>query len=263
VRKLISGVSVAFLLLMLLGCGAANLNQSLVSQPQMSIASGNWSFGASSSTRPGTGQFLLGGHLEQHDRTVSGILHIASSRCFNVDKDVPVSGTIEGDTLSLTSLAIKGQTLRASLIGHDSSMVGSYSFTGGCSNGDEGSLTANLVPTISGMWNAIDTHPDKSVSSVNLALAESDNANGHGVYPLSGTLTSFGSPCQVSGRISSGYLAGTIVVANAETQESTGSTGSMRIEGDLAVGNKPSITGVFSYSAGTCKDRAGVLTFTP
>ncbi|ABF42435.1 hypothetical protein Acid345_3434 [Candidatus Koribacter versatilis Ellin345] len=261
-RKLISGVSVAFLLLMLFGCGAANLNSSLNSQ-QMSIASGNWSFGASSSTRPGTGQFLIGGHLEQHDHTVSGILHVASSRCFNVDKDVAVSGTIEGDTLSLTSLPIKGQTLRASLIGHDSSMVGSYSFTGGCSNGDEGSLTANLMPTISGMWNALDEHADKSVSSVSLALAQSDNANGHGVYPLSGTLTSLGSQCQISGRITSGYLAGSIVVINSVTQESSGGTGAMRIEGDLAAGIKPSITGAFSYSAGACRDQAGVLTFTP
>ena len=262
-HKFISGISLAFLLLMLFGCGAANLNQSLNSQPQMSIASGNWSFGASSSTRAGSGPFLIGGHLEQSGHTITGILHIASSRCFSVDKDIPVSGTIDGNAADLTSLPVDGQTLHASITGHDAAMVGNYEFSGGCSNGDAGSLTGNLVPSISGIWNAVDTHADKSVVGVNLALAQSDNADGHGVYPLSGTLTFTGTSCQVSGRLSSGYVAGTIVVLNAETQEPTGSTGALRLEGDLATGNKPSITGAFSYTAGSCKDQAGVLTFTP
>jgi hypothetical protein len=264
VRKIISGIVVLFFLLTLFGCGAANLAPSMnTPAQQFSMAPGNWNFNASSTTNPNSGQFLIGGHLEQHGSTITGILHIASSRCFKVDKDVPVSGTVEDGNANLTSLAADHQVLHASLLGHDGAMVGNYSFSGGCSNGDEGSLTGSLVPPVSGMWNAIDTQPDKSVGGVNLALAQSATANGHGVYPLSGTLAFTASPCQVSGRITSGYVAGNIVVINAETQEGTGSSGSFRMEGDFSAGHSPSIVGEYSYGAGSCKDRAGVLTFTP
>lgn len=264
-QKFISGIALAVCLLMLFGCGAANLNTTLNASAtqQFSIARGNWNFNASSSTNPNSGQFLIGGHLEQNGKTLTGVLHIASSRCFKVDKDIPVSGTIDGEDASLTSLPVDHQVLHAALIGHDASLVGNYSITGGCSKDDEGSLNGNLVPPVSGMWNAIETQPDKSVVGVNLALAQSDNANPHGVYPLSGTLSFTGSPCQVSGHIRSGYVAGNIVVINAETDEAAGSIGSLRMEGDFAAGHSPSIVGAYVYGAGTCKDRAGVLTFTP
>jgi hypothetical protein len=154
---------------------------------------------------------------------------------------------------------VNGQVLHAAVIGHDSNLVGNYSFAGGCSNGDEGSLTGNLVPPVSGMWNATD---ETSAGTVNMALAESQHANGHGVYPVSGTFAFSGSPCQVSGRITSGYVAGTILVINATTDEPSGTTGSLRMEGDFTAGQNPSIVGAYSYSSGLCKDKAGALTFT-
>ena len=248
---------------MLFGCGAANLNSSLVSQQQFSIHSGNWSLSGSSSTSPNSGQFLMGGHLEQNGKTVTGVLHIASSRCFSVDRDIPVSGTLVDESLELKSLPVAHQVFHAALIGHDSSMVGNYSFEGGCSNGEEGTLNANVVPSVSGMWNSIETKSDGAVVGVNLALAQSENANGHGVYPLSGTLAFTGSPCQVSGRVTSGYVAGNIVVINATTEEAAGGIGSLRMEGDFAGGHAPSIVGAYTYGSGSCKDQAGVLTFTP
>ena len=262
-RKLISGIAGVFYLLMLFGCGAANLNGSPTPSESLSIKPGNWNFGATSSTNPNSGQFLIGGHLQQSGNTITGILHIASSRCFKVDRDVPVSGTIEDGTADLHSLPIDHQVLHASLIGHDSTMVGNYSFSGGCSNGDEGSLNGNLVPTVSGIWNAIDTQPDKSASGVNMALAQSEHANGHGVYPLSGTFAFTASSCQVSARVTSGYVAGNILVINATTDEAAGGSGSFRMEGDIAAGHTPAIVGAYSYEAGSCKDRAGALTFTP
>ncbi len=262
-RKILSAVSLVFCLLVLFGCGAANLAPALNSQSQQfSIKRGNWNFGASSSTHANS-QFLIGGRLEQNGNSISGILHIASSRCFKVDRDIPVSGTIEDGAANLASLPVDRQVLHASLMGHDSSMVGNYSFTGGCSDGDEGSLTGNLVAPVSGIWNAIDTQPDQAASGVNLALAQSAHANGHGVYPLSGTFAFTGSPCSVSGRITSGYVAGSIVVINATTDEANGGTGAFRMEGDIATGQSPSIVGAYSYGAGACKDRAGALTFTP
>ena len=263
-RKAISLVVVVFFLLMLFGCGASNLATSLTPEAkQFSIAPGNWNFNASSSTNLNSSQFLIGGHLEQRGNTVTGILHIASSRCFKVDKDIPISGTVENGSANLSSLPVDHQVLHASLMGHDDAIVGSYSITGGCSHQDEGSLTGNLVPPVSGMWNAIDTQADRSVTGVNLALAQSASPNGHGVYPLSGTLAFTASPCQISGRITSGYVAGNIVILNVETQESTGNSGSLRMEGDFAAGHSPAIVGEYSYAAGSCKDRAGVLTFTP
>jgi hypothetical protein len=261
-RRIISAITVGLSLLMLFGCGAANLTP-LTATQQFSITSGNWSFNGSSSTNPNSGQFLMGGHLEQNGKTVTGVLHIASSRCFSVDKDIPVSGTLEGESLELKSLPVEHQVLHAALIGHDASMVGRYSFDGGCSTGDEGTLSANVVPSVSGMWNAIETKPGGAVMGVNLALAQSDNANGHGVYPVSGTLAFTGSPCQVSGRVTSGYVAGNIVVLNATTQEPAGGTGALRMEGDFAAGHTPSIVGAYTYASGSCKDQSGVLTFTP
>lgn len=263
-RKFISGFAALFFLLMLFGCGAANLAPS-INRPvqQFSMKAGNWNLSATSSTNPNSNQFLIGGHLEQRGNTVTGILHIASSRCFKVDKDIAISGSVDDAGANLTSLSVDHQVLRIALIGHDDTMVGNYSFSGGCSDGDEGSVTGNLGPTVSGIWNATDTALNQSVSGVNLAIAQSATANGHGVYPLSGALAFSASPCQVSGRITSGYVAGNIVVINAETQEGTGNTGSLRMEGDFAPGKSPSIVGAYSYGAGACKDRAGVLTFTP
>lgn len=263
-RKILSAISLAFCLLILFACGAANLAPAINSQSErFSISPGNWNFTAASSTRSSGSEFLLGGHLQQNGNNISGILHIASSRCFKVDTDVPVSGTIEDGTANLTSLPVDHQVLHASLMGHDNAMVGNYSFSGGCSNGDEGTLNGNLVPPVSGIWNAIDAQPGKIASSVNMALAQSAQPNGHGVYPISGTFSFRGSPCQVSGRITSGYVAGEIVVLNASTDEVAGGTGSFRMEGDLAVGHSPSIVGAYSYVSGSCKDQAGALTFTP
>ncbi|HEY3930495.1 MAG TPA: hypothetical protein VGL89_19130 [Candidatus Koribacter sp.] len=261
--KFISGLLLGICLLMLVGCGAANLNSSVNAAQSFSMTSGNWSFNASSSTNTNASQFLLGGHLEQTGTTVTGILHIASSRCFKVDQDIPVSGTVTEQSVDLTSLPIHGQRLHAALIGHGTAMVGNYSFSGGCSNGDDGSLNGNLVPAVSGIWNAIETQPDKAVTGVNLAVAQSANANPHGVYPLSGTFAFTASQCAVSARIASGWVAGNIVVINAETQEATGDSGSLRMEGDFASGHSPAIVGVYTFNAGTCKDKAGVLTFTP
>ena len=262
-RRIISAVFVSLCMLMLFGCGAANLSPSLTAAQQFSITSGNWSLSGSSSTSANGGQFLMGGHLQQTGRTVTGVLHVASSRCFSVDQDVPVSGSMEGDSLELTSLPVKHQTLHASLIGRDAAMVGRYRFEGGCNGGDEGTLNANLVPSASGLWSAIETRADRAVVGVNLALAQSGNANGHGVYALSGTLAFTGSPCLVSGRIITGYVAGNIVVLNATTEEPAGGTGSLRMEGDFAAGHAPSIVGAYTYDSGACKDQAGVLTFTP
>lgn len=263
-RRILNAIAPLFCLLTLFGCGAANLSPALNSQSErFSIAPGNWNFTAASSTKPNSGEFLIGGHLEQNGSTVSGILHIASSRCFKVDTDIPVSGTIQDGTADLSSLPINGQVLHASLMGHDKAIVGNYSFSGGCSNGDAGSLNGNLVPPVSGMWNAIDSEPGKAASSVNMALAQSAQPNGHGVYPISGTFSFHGSACQVSGRITSGYVAGQIVVLNASTDEATGDNGAFRMEGDVAVGHSPSIVGAYSYSSGSCKDQAGALTFTP
>jgi hypothetical protein len=263
-RKILSAIAVSFCLLTLFGCGAANLAPALNSQSErFSILPGNWNFTAASSTKPNSSEFLIGGHLQQSGNTVSGVLHIASSRCFKVDKDVPVSGTIEDGTANLTSLPIDRQVMHASLMGHGNKIVGNYSFSGGCSNGDEGTLNGNLVPPVSGIWNAIDSEPGKAAASVNMALAQSAQPNGHGVYPISGTFSFRGSPCQVSGRITSGYVAGEIVVLNASTDEATGGTGTFRMEGDVAVGHSPSIVGAYSYNSGACKDQAGALTFTP
>jgi hypothetical protein len=262
-RRIISAVAVAFSLLMLFGCGAANLTPSLTAAQQFSITSGNWSFSGSSSTNANSGQFLMGGHLQQNGKTVTGVLHVASSRCFSVDQDIPVSGTLIDESLELKSLPVAHQVFHAALIGHDASMVGSYTIEGGCGNGDAGTLNANVVPSVSGMWNSIDTRADGAVTGVNLALAQSENANGHGVYPLSGTLAFTGSPCQVSGRVTSGYVAGNILVINATTQEPAGGSGSLRMEGDFSAGHVPSIVGAYTYGSGSCKDQAGVLTFTP
>ncbi len=256
--KLISGICLAVCLLMLAGCGANNFQVNAAQQ--FSMTAGNWNFSATSSNNS---QFLLGGHLQQNGDTVTGILHIASSRCFSVDKDIPVSGTAQGDSVELASLPIKKQVLHLALIGHGETMVGNYSFSGGCSDGDEGSVEGSVVPAVSGMWNALETQTDKGVVGVNLALVQSQNANGHGVYPLSGTFAFTGSQCAVSGRIASGYVAGNIVVINAETQEAMGGSGHFRMEGDFASGSAPAIVGAYSYDAGACKDQAGVLTLTP
>ena len=259
----IGGTFLAISLLMLFGCGAANLTGSVNASQSFSMDSGNWSFNASSSNNPSASQFLLGGHLEQNGSTVTGVLHIASSRCFKVDEDIAVSGTVTDQSVELQSLPVHGQTLHAALIGHDSAMVGNYSFSGGCSNADEGSLSGNLVPAVSGMWNALETQNDKAVTGVNLAVAQSANANPHGVYPLSGTFAFTASQCAVSARIASGWVAGNIVVINAETQEALGGTGSFRMEGDFAAGRAPAIVGAYTFDSGSCKDKAGVLTFTP
>src|SRR6185437_9439908 len=96
---------------------------------QLAITPGNWDFAAASSS--GT-NFLIGGNVVQAGTSVTGGLRVANSACFP-STAVSISGTISGQTATVTSSAIASQTINATLTGSATSLTGTYSVTGtGC-----------------------------------------------------------------------------------------------------------------------------------
>src|ERR1700680_3397766 len=90
------------LALALTGCGAvAKRNDAKLKQ-------GNWSITATSSN-PAIRTFHVGGNLAQSGNTLSGTMYAFGSLCFDVSQPRSLTGTVNGQKVTLASTDINGQ----------------------------------------------------------------------------------------------------------------------------------------------------------
>jgi hypothetical protein len=122
------------------------------------------------------------------------------------------TGTFRGDTLTLTSDKFNNQLVTVNAIGSGNSLTGTYSVAGGCADGDNGTIAASYLPTLTGTWTGTLMNPDgtaipidpnnpgEGAVTASLTLTQSATATNGGGFPLSGTFsTNFA--CFASGTI--------------------------------------------------------------
>jgi hypothetical protein len=203
-------------------------------RPAISTASGNWFLYGQYTPTPGspfnTGEIWFGGSLIQANTQVSGVLHI-NTPCFdNNATDVPYTGTLINNNLTLTSSQVAGQTLTLQgTLSQDDSVLSTAAFeiTGGCTGNlysPELTFTVHAylnqkgtrIPNLTGSWTTTD---DASGPSLTEQLTQSPTADIHGDFALSGTVTVTGSPCFTTGTLQptsfiSGYLGEQVILMN-------------------------------------------------
>ena len=245
--------------LVLSSCGGSSTKPSI---PLSSITDGNWSIVATSTASP-AGVFTLGGSLVQSGSSVTGLLNqFSDSSCFS-GTTVPFAGTLNGDSLTLTSSALAGQLVTINVIGSGGSFAGTYSVAGGCAGGDKGSITANYVPPLTGTWSGNLTNPDGTVLvnpsngtvvTANLTLTQSPTAT-NGNFPLTGTIALGGGlACFTAGAIpgsgasARAYVTGNTVLISAG--DAQGGPAKLFYVGQLTSTNVARISG--RYFPGGC-----------
>ena len=250
-------VVLAFLAVLLAGCGGSSSSPGPTST--LTIQSGNWNISASSIAAPGV-TFLAGGNLMQSGNSISGVVHIFNSTCFGQTTDVPVSGSVSGQSVTLSSPAIQGQTVTVSLNGSSTALSGTYSVAGtGCAAGDRGTVNANLVPSITGSWHGTFTSTANPGTTVDATadLTQSATADAHGLFAVTGTVTFTGSTCFTSGTIVQSVLAGGALELEITTndQPTPGDIGFLAFMDNPSAAN--AATGLYQINAGTCSGDAG------
>jgi len=160
-------------------------------------------------------------------------VHIDGSNCLEHLTTIGLTGTLTGSDISLTSATVNGQitTLTGTisddaLNGTDSAFTGTYTITGGCDNGDHGSVTGIRIPFIGNTLNGTFTTSAGATFDVAGDEAQSSSASTEGSFGISGTV-SFRTSCFSSGTIKPGtfpsgsFIVGTSVALEIETDNGT------------------------------------------
>ena len=203
--------AITILIVSIAGCGGSNnapiasLSGSPTPTPTpvpLSITTGNWTMQARSAI---TNQTIFPDVVLTPTATgVAGIAHIGGSSCFSFLDQVPITGTLNGSSLAIsTDTPVNGQTINAILSGSSTSLTGSFTLNGGtCAAGDHGTLIGHLMPSLNGTWKGTLTStvtPTAPPITMTATLTQSDTPNSMGYLVLSGTVAFTGTTCFTNG----------------------------------------------------------------
>jgi hypothetical protein len=260
----------------LAGCGSNN---------NMTLTQGNWSVAATStavlapihqlgnskrlSPNVSNVSFYAGGNLTQTGTNVAGTMYIYGSLCFDSSSRIAFTGTVNGTKVTLTSASVNGQVITVTATGTSTSatsaLTGTYTVTGGCDDGDSGTLTASAVAPITGTWtgtltNCTDGPLGCVPATISIDLTEATTASSDGTFALTGPVTYTTSSCSSNGTISAGSIAGPYVHLN-DTPNDTGSFdySFAFLDSTSAPAN---MTGTYQVSGGNCDGAQATLTLT-
>ena len=226
-----------------------------------SVTAGNWYLQASSLVIVDASQVpQLGGSLTQTESPISGVLHVSNSSCFDEATDIPISGTVNGDIVTLTSDDIVGQIITITGSATSNLITGTYSVANGCAGGDHGTITAVLIPPVTGNWTGT-IHTDDGTNKGATASFAQDSPNAGGYSPLSGTLTLSGFQCTMSGTLATeqSWLLGNLVQAVVTMSDGSVLTFNGLITDASTTAKQMTVN--FSISGGKCSGQSGSVTF--
>jgi hypothetical protein len=226
------------------------------------LTQGNWSVTATSSN-PAIGTFHVGGNLAQSGNTLSGTMYVIGSLCFDDSRPISLTGTVNGQQVTLASTDSNGQVFSVAAVATtNSALDGTYTITGGCGSGDSGTAAANVVPSISGTWGGSLVGSGGPSVALNINLVQSAIASADGSFPLTGDLVYAGSSCSDSGTITSAFIAGSYILLNADTVETDGSVGNVTYNNVLLDDsqNPLNMLGTYEVAFGLCANDMQALT---
>jgi len=232
----------------------------VLGQAQAIVTSGNWYLQTTSQVAKDASQLpQVGGSLTQTDSTISGVLHVSNSTCFDWATDVPVSGTITGNSVTITSADVSGQIITIAGSVNANLITGTYSIASGCGGGDYGTITAVLVSPATGNWTGTVTSvPTNSAATASFSQA---SPNADGFSPLSGTLTMSGLSCSISGTLAKeqSWVLGNLVQGVANLTDGSTLAFNGFITNASTSANQMTVN--FSISGGVCAGQVGTATF--
>lgn len=253
----------------LTGCGSNPAPQRAT--PNSGIASGNWSFVATSANASNR-IFTVGGSIAQNGASLSGKVHVLAPcqapTASDPNQSVSISGTVSGDLFELQAgptaagtmltfvLSGKGESLH--------SLKGTFTESDDCGLVDQGSVTAVLVPSASGTWAAPGV-PSAGHSGVIvwLDLNEDPTPNEFGAYNLKGLVTYINASCEANSVPIFGYLAGSILSVGVD--ESSTNPVVFFATGSFRPPNISTLTGEYQTKDGgtlpACAGDKGSITF--
>jgi hypothetical protein len=132
-----------------------------------------------------------------------------------------MTGTINGSNVALSSASVAGQVITVAASGSGSALTGTYSIAGGTCDGDQGNVSANAVPSITGTWNGT-VQVSGAPVMMSVALTQASTASADGTFALSGTVTYTGSVCSTTATLfSPSTITGAYLAVNANVGDGT------------------------------------------
>ena len=234
------------------------------SSPGSLSLDGNWAVGTTSTAFAGESSTLVGWISGSPTKGISAAMHIAGSGCFNFADDATFTGQLSGTSVHATSAPIAGQvitldgTVTPSLSGL--SLAGTYSISGGCANGDRGTVSGYRSADATGSWTgtAVSSSGDQSQLTASIVQSTTDS---HGFYAVSGSVQFTNSPCftNLVFTNSDSLGAGPIIVADLHA------SGSVYPFVEVALVMDPSgktLLGAYDVYGGQCANDSGSFTLT-
>ncbi|HYX52362.1 MAG TPA: hypothetical protein VE783_02860 [Candidatus Limnocylindrales bacterium] len=165
-----------------------------------------------------------GGNLVQNGTTISGIIHLDGSPCFDpAADDIIVTGSAVGSekafdgVITLKTAPVRGQTITITsgalpppAPGVNSSFTGTFTLAGGtCAPQTSGTMTGSMVPSVSGPWKG--NFSPALVGSAPIGVTANLSQTGpdaHGFFQITGNFSFSGSTCFSSGTVTSSSVLG-------------------------------------------------------
>lgn len=227
------------------------------SQTTISV-SGNWQITATSAVLSGSS--VLVGNIAQSGSSLSGAMHLSGSDCYVFDTPIPFTGTLSGNnSATMTTSSVLGQVITASftVAADENSFSGTYHLSGGCGDGDYGTVYGNRVQSYTGTWKGTFYSYSGPATSVTAYITQSGpytSGSHQGLYWLTGTVTFTNSVCFSSGTIGTNLVGGGAMAMDINTNDyaTVSFIGSLT---SLATAN--AITGSYTIAGGSCSGDSG------
>ena len=242
--------------------------------PNYKYISGNWQFQASptSGATPFTslaGFIAEGGGQAGLSDSTTAALRVQSTSCYSTSVEIPLLGGTGATEVDLTSFPVDGQTLTLMATKDSTSthLSGTYSVSGGCADGDKGTLTGTFYMPLTGIY-AGSLGGNTPGQSMQLTLNQGGDGSGDGLSYLRGGAVFTGFPCFTTGTFPyanpgaffPGYVVGNAISMNFTTSEAAGSnvvmTGVITPDGNTI--NVQS----FAIEGGSCASPAAPVSLT-
>lgn len=229
------------------------------SQPQGLNVAGNWQFSLTSTT--GMPPATIAGSIAQSGGSVSGVVHIEGSNCFDQLTPIGLTGTLTDSNLSLSSAPVSGQVVTLDGAIADHTLTGTYTVKGGCADGEVENLTGVNIPTMANILNGTFTASGGQTFGVSGSVAQSSLASSEGSFGVTGTAT-FGGSCFSSGTLTSGaFPSGSFIMGASVALAIETNNGTVTFLGTLN-SDRTQISGNYTVSGGSC-DQTGTALLIP
>jgi hypothetical protein len=234
-----------------------------VTSPIPSVA-GNWQFSAVS-TVAGNPPLTFAGNISQVGSVANAALHVDGSTCFDQLTTMGLTGTVTADSTSLTSTAPNGQVVTLTGQFTDSTFTGTYSISGGCPAGDQGSVTGLSVPSIAVGWGGTFTNSAQQTFQATADFIQGNTASSDGSVGITGYVD-FNTPCLSASTIIPGpFPSGSFILGSFVSFQIMTNNGTVTFIGTVGpfdpAGTR-TISGKYTISGGNCTDSGTALLYT-